>query len=62
MPQCKGCGQEIKWVKMASGKSMPLDGQPETKVQVKENIGEIITVYTPHWATCPKAKDFKKKG
>ena len=25
MSVCKSCGQEIKWIKMASGKSMPVD-------------------------------------
>lgn len=61
MPKCKGCGQEIKWVEMATGKKMPLDAKPVQMVQVKEGIGQVIPVYMPHWATCSKAKDFKGK-
>ena len=57
---CKGCGQQIKWVMMASGAKMPLDAKPVKMIQVKEGIGAVIDVYTPHWATCPKAKNFKK--
>jgi len=60
MANCRGCGQPLKWVDMASGKKMPLDIKPISMVQVKEDIGEAVQVYTPHWATCPKAKDFKK--
>ena len=60
MPKCKGCGQEIKWCIMASGAKMPLDAKPVNMIQVKENIGEVISVYTPHWITCEKAKDFKQ--
>ena len=25
---CKSCGTEIKWIKMASGKNMPVDAKP----------------------------------
>lgn len=27
-PRCKSCGAEILWIKMASGKSMPVDAKP----------------------------------
>ena len=58
--KCTGCGQEIKWVVMASGAKMPLDAKPVQMIQVKEEIGAVIPVYTAHWATCKKAKDFKR--
>jgi len=61
MPKCKGCGQEIKWVEMATGKKMPLDHKPLQMVQVKDGIGEVIPVYMPHFATCPNAKEFRRK-
>jgi len=60
MAICKGCGQEIKWVEMASGKKMPLDAKPLSAIEVKENIGAVVNVYMPHWATCTKANQFKK--
>jgi len=56
---CKGCGLKIKWVMMASGAKMPLDEKPIKMIQVKEGIGELIDVYQPHWATCPKAGKFR---
>ena len=28
MSRCKSCGKEIIWIKMASGKSMPVDAEP----------------------------------
>ena len=59
MAKCKGCGAKIEWVKMVSGKKMPLD-KAQSMVQVKEGIGQVIQVHMPHWATCSKAKDFKK--
>ena len=61
MPKCKGCGQEIQWIMMASGAKMPVDAKPTKLIQVKHGIGELIDVYTPHWATCPNADQFKKK-
>ncbi len=57
--KCRGCGQPIKWVEMASGKKMPLDEPSMAMIQVKEGIGEVIQVYLSHFFTCPKAKDFK---
>jgi hypothetical protein len=61
MTQCKSCKEEIVWVDMPSGKKMPLDAQPHQAIQVKDGIGAIITVYTPHWASCPGADKFRKK-
>ena len=61
MAKCKGCGQEIQWVMMASGAKMPVDAKPVKMIQVKEGIGTPISVYTPHWATCPQADKFKTK-
>jgi len=59
--KCKGCDQEIKWIIMGrTGAKMPIDVKPVQMIQVKEDIGEMIPVYIPHWATCPKAKNFKK--
>ncbi len=58
--QCKGCGEDITWVTMVSGKSMPLDPKPVNGVQIKEDIGQVIQTFTPHWSTCSRAKDFKK--
>jgi len=65
--KCKGCGAEIRWVKMETGGSMPLDAKSVKMVHVVPNFhpehdiyeAYMVDVYMPHWATCPKAKDFK---
>ena len=64
---CKGCGQVILWVKTEKGKNMPLDPEPKKMIMVCTGIKQAefartIDAYTPHWATCPKAPLFKKKG
>lgn len=58
--KCKGCGKDIAWVTMASGKAMPLDVPPFSAIQVKEEIGEVIQVFRSHFATCSHAKTFRK--
>ena len=40
---CRSCQAEIRWVRTAAGKYMPLNADG-----------------TPHWATCPQAKEWKK--
>lgn len=73
MSKCKGCGAEIKWVKMISDNSMPVDKKPVKMIIIGEDLpegtvsnfqpnrGHMVSVYMPHWTTCPKAKDFKNK-
>lgn len=58
--RCKACGALIKWVDTATSKKMPLNAEPFKAVQVKEGIGQVIDVYMPHWATCPKAGQFRR--
>lgn len=57
MNKCKGCGAEIVWIKTKAGKAMPCD---TNKVTIITDNGETVIGYTPHWATCPAAKTFKK--
>ena len=89
---CRGCGAQIIWTRMASGKTMPCDPHlqffipdigKETFVTPDgdmkhgrsfRNLSEIaaelangeqvktLRGYTPHWATCPKRDDFKKRS
>ena len=73
MANCKGCGAEVKWITMPTGKNMICDakltqGAGEWKGVLVLDNGVIIQRPTseirghvPHWATCPKAKDFKTK-
>ena len=65
LTDCKGCGQKIFFIKTPQGKSMPLDAKPAFFYQ--ETLAATGLMgwtrsqgYVPHWATCKKAKDFKK--
>ena len=73
---CKGCGAEIVWMKMRSGRSMPCDAQTmrfspgrgheafvtlDGYVQHGKRCEEGIVGLTPHWASCPAHDEFRKK-
>lgn len=59
---CKGCGAEILWLKTVRGKNMPVDPIGEARI-IRNQHDEAVMVqtYMPHWATCPKADEFKKE-
>lgn len=55
MSVCKGCGQEIRWIRMPSGKAMPVDdlvvnfipaGGPDTFITVD---GRTVRGRKPTW-------------
>ncbi len=56
---CKKCLKPIHFIKMKSGKSMPVDPAPIRTV-IEE--GRVITGYYPHWATCTDPETFRKGG
>lgn len=58
MSKCKGCGEEIVWIKTKNNKIMPCNAEKTTVVTEQ---GQTIIGHTPHWATCPKSKEFKEK-
>jgi len=60
MPKCKGCGAEIVWIKTANGKRMPLDSKEKKFYCAIDGEWKIYAGREAHWATCPKANDFKK--
>jgi hypothetical protein len=63
MPTCKGCGAEIIWIKTQAGKNMCLDAKPGKRyVCLPHNNWFMFDSFKPHWATCPQAEQFKKKG
>ncbi len=61
--KCDGCGSPIIFVKTAAtGKFIPLNSKPERRMVINaDQKAESITTWTPHWATCEKADDFRKK-
>jgi hypothetical protein len=63
MPYCKACNAELIWVKMQSGRVMPCNATPQKFILInnEKKIGCLVEGYIPHWATCPKAKNFKHK-
>jgi len=56
---CRGCGAKMKWIHLLSGKDMPVD---PTEITIITADGRTSRGYIPHWATCPKADQFKKIG
>lgn len=61
MSKCKGCGAEIKWVLTKNGKLMPLDAKLKKFYVISAaDVPIQMQGYEIHWATCPKAQDFKK--
>jgi hypothetical protein len=70
MAFCKGCGQAIEWHKTAEGKNIPIDPEPhedgnltfdERMRVVYAAKGSKPRMYKSHFATCPKAAEFRKK-
>ena len=60
--KCQGCGAAIKWVKMLTGGIMPVDAKIKKIVRVNSaGYGEVIGGYTSHFASCPKADQFRPK-
>ncbi len=57
MATCKGCGKTIEWIRTPAGKQMPVDPGLVTVVLAD---GRVVRGHTPHWATCPKAQDFRR--
>lgn len=69
MTECKSCGASIRWVKMASGKSMPVDDFPEKRVIVDRlvgidgapsEVGRVVDTYVSHFSSCPNAASHRK--
>lgn len=60
--KCKGCGAEIIWGRLDSGKSVPLDAvAPVYGIEIYE--GEVCATrdrmaHVSHFSTCPKANQF----
>ena len=64
--KCKGCGAAIYWIKYL-GKNHPIDVKPKRGFIILEDeygndIGvEQAAVHESHFATCPKANEFRAK-
>jgi len=56
MAECRKCGKRIMFLKTSRGTSMPVDYDEEHKDDKLFNR----TIHTSHFATCPKAEEFRK--
>lgn len=56
---CKKCGAPIVWVNMESGSVMPCDFKLLTVVT---DAGTVVKGRISHFANCPNANEFRKRG
>lgn len=80
MTLCRGCGAEIIFVKLDTGKIIPIDPEPDNEagnicaaafpgrehwagftMAAWRMIPDGWQRYRTHFATCPKASQFRKK-
>jgi hypothetical protein len=59
MPRCESCDAEIKFIRTEKGRAMPVDIKPVTVIT---SLGKTIKAFTPHWAGCSGASQFRKKS
>ena len=59
MPRCESCDAEIKFIRTEKGRAMPVDIKPVTVITL---LGKTIKAWTPHWASCSGASQFRKKS
>jgi len=55
---CKSCGESIHFVETRKGRLMPCN---EKKLTVITVLGDVVSGWEAHWATCPQAEKFGKK-
>jgi hypothetical protein len=60
---CRGCGASVLFVTTAAtGKSIPLDPLPVKRIVIGDDLkARVVDTYIAHFATCPKADQFRKK-
>lgn len=69
--KCTSCGAEVIWVELKSGKWHPLDAEivesDGTKLLYVDELSGFKKLpagrkgYVSHFATCPHAKDWRRK-
>ncbi|KKK70334.1 hypothetical protein LCGC14_2925040 [marine sediment metagenome] len=57
---CSSCGADIVWGKTKAGKRIPLDAAPIGGL-MNEETGEVMRLRQTHFATCPNAKEHRKR-
>lgn len=57
--KCRGCGALVFWIVTAKGKKMPVDTRVDGGLEpLRDRDGRGLS----HFATCPKADRFRRRG
>lgn len=65
--RCRSCDAPIVWITTVRGKRMPVDvGTLRRGIQIIPHDGsyraaQVVTMATPHWATCPNADQHRRE-
>jgi hypothetical protein len=73
---CRTCSMAIRWVKLPSGKLMPVDAEPDPRGTVaihsdgvraavltkeeREDLPPDTPLYLSHFVTCPQAEQHRR--
>ena len=56
---CKACKEPIHFVETKNGRLMPCN---QKKITVITVLGDVVSGWEAHFATCPQADKFRKGG
>lgn len=56
MAKCRGCGEEIIFIKSPAGKFIPCTVGADDDTSKAVGVG-----YIPHWSTCKAANQFRNR-
>lgn len=56
---CKACKQNIHFVETVKGRLMPCNPKKLTVITL---MGDVVTGWEAHFATCPQADKFRRGG
>jgi hypothetical protein len=60
MPKCKSCGAEIEFIKMPSGKWMPVEIEKLAVYVIEDDQNIMRHGRQPHWINCPGADKHRR--
>lgn len=67
--RCRSCGADVTWAELTSGKRHPFNGEivvVRSQGSMLEGDGRVVEdvdteITTSHFATCPDAKDWRRR-
>lgn len=57
--KCQGCGKWIVWFVTSNGKRMPVDEETTEPTDAQHQLD--LKRHVSHFATCPKAAEYRRK-